>query len=192
MFDQIEGQGVVMPRSTKTTNLKTPLQKQSKHFTMLDNELVNKLGLEEAYILCYIDGWLAANSSNEEYIKDGKVWMFRSIEMMHEKDFPTMSAKTIRRYISRLINIGCLIRGRYNKKNYDKTAWYTIDYDMVCKLISGEVDAYLKKQKEDGSHEEGISDVNSAEDTIHYYDSDYEKWMEQVEEHEREMKQNDV
>jgi DNA-binding HxlR family transcriptional regulator len=47
------------------------------------------------------------------------------------KQFPFWSQKTLSRTISSLEKQGLVISGNYNQKGYDRTKWYTIDYDAL-------------------------------------------------------------
>ena len=89
-------------------------------------ELAVNIGLNEAIVLQQLHYWLQKSTK----IKDGKSWVYNSIREWQEQ-FPFWSVDTIRRALNRLINSGIVIKGEYNKTSFDKTTWYTINYDVL-------------------------------------------------------------
>lgn len=53
----------------------------------------------------------------------GRTWNFCTIKDLVEA-FPLLTVKMMRNRISRLVNLGILITGNFNKKKYDRTLWY--------------------------------------------------------------------
>lgn len=95
--------------------------------------LAIKIGLNEAIILQQIHYWLYEGKSGK--IVDGRRWIFNSIRLWKETNFPFWSEATIKRAIGKLIKIGLVeARGDLNKKGFDKTKWYTINYDRLSLL----------------------------------------------------------
>lgn len=92
-------------------------------------KVVAKIGFNEAVILQQIHYWLLKSDK----VHDGRVWTYNTIAQW-QKQFSYMSTKTIERTMKSLKNQGVLITGNYNKENYDKTIWYTIDYDKFYAL----------------------------------------------------------
>ncbi len=89
-------------------------------------ELAVKIGLNEAIVLQQLHYWLIKSTN----IRDDKKWIYNSIREWQEQ-FPFWSVDTIRRALNRLINSGIVIKGEYSKTSFDKTTWYTINYDVL-------------------------------------------------------------
>ena len=88
-----------------------------------------KYGIEGAIILYNIKFWLTKNKANKSHInKLGDktyYWTFNSVRAFTEL-FPYMTKSQITRTLKKLEDSGELISGEFNKKNYDRTKWYTI------------------------------------------------------------------
>lgn len=100
--------------------------------------LATLIGLNEAIVLQQIHYWLKhKEKTNQDYI-DGHYWVYNTYEQWQEQ-FPFWSIMTIRRTMTKLENRGLLIAGNYNRAGFDKTKWYTIDYNILNKLNSTSV-----------------------------------------------------
>lgn len=89
-------------------------------------KLAVTVGLNEAIVLQQINYWL--HKSNK--VKDGKYWTYGSYEYWSEQ-FPFWSVSTIRRTLTNLENKNLIETANYNKAGFDKTKWYTINYDVL-------------------------------------------------------------
>jgi len=95
---------------------------------LFDIEDAQKYGLREAIILYNIRHWLEKNRANNKNIIEGRVWTYNSAAAFSEL-FPYMTEPQIRRSLKKLLEDGILIKGEHNKKNYDRTSWYSVDED---------------------------------------------------------------
>lgn len=84
---------------------------------------------DKAIILQQIDYWL--DHSNN--IRDGHKWVYNSVADW-QKQFLWISPSTLTRKLKSLEDQGLLITGNYNKRKFDKTKWYRIDYDEFNKI----------------------------------------------------------
>lgn len=89
-------------------------------------KLAEKIGLNEAIILQQMHYWLKI--TKHEY--DGKKWIYNSYKNW-EQQFPFWSNVTIRRTISNLEKKNLIYTGNFNKVGFDKTKWYSINYDKL-------------------------------------------------------------
>lgn len=97
--------------------------------------LAAEIGLNEAIFLQQLHYWL--NSKSAKLI-DGHKWIYNTYKDWNEQ-FPFWSVRTIKRIVENLEKKELIIKGNYNKKNYDKTIWYTINYEEVSK-VSNSID----------------------------------------------------
>ena len=96
------------------------------------------IGLNEAIILQQVHYWLKhKEKSGQDYI-DGHYWVYNTYDQWQEQ-FPFCSIMTIRRTMTKLENRELLIAGNYNKAGFDKTKWYTINYNALNRLFSPSV-----------------------------------------------------
>ncbi|WP_342488561.1 DnaD domain protein [Cytobacillus sp. FSL W7-1323] len=94
-------------------------------------ELAVQVGLNEAILLQQIHYWI--NKKNN--LRDGRYWVYNTLNELLEQ-FPFWSVSTLRRTITSLKNKGVLITGNYNKAGFDKTVWYSIDYQELDKTVN--------------------------------------------------------
>ena len=102
--------------------------------------LAKAIGLNEAIVLQQVHYWLKNNERNgkdETHFRDGQWWTFNTYSNWQKTDFPFWSVKTVQRTFDNLRDAGLLLVGRFNRKAYDKTNWYTIDYERLVKMTSG-------------------------------------------------------
>ena len=88
--------------------------------------LAREIGLNEAIMLQQMHYWLIKSSHEFEGVK----WFYKTLEDW-KTEFPFWSAMTIRRTLTNLEKQKVIRIGNFNKKKFDKTKWYTIDYQCV-------------------------------------------------------------
>lgn len=88
--------------------------------------LARDIGLNEAIMLQQIHYWLLKSGNEFE----GAKWFYKTLEEW-QTEFPFWSAMTIRRTLGSLEKQKIIKIGNFNKKKFDKTKWYTIDYQRV-------------------------------------------------------------
>ncbi|NJI03097.1 DnaD domain protein [Staphylococcus agnetis] len=129
-------------------------------------KLASEIGLNEAIILQQIHYWL--NSSKHNH--DGKKWIYNSYPEW-QKQFPFWSMITIKRTIYSLEKQKLLIVGNYNKAKFDKTKWYTIDYQILEGMIrpSYQNDTTNVSKRDDGTYQ------NDTTNTIDYTETNKQR-----------------
>ncbi|MCG1085226.1 conserved phage C-terminal domain-containing protein [Staphylococcus epidermidis] len=88
--------------------------------------LASEIGLNEAIVLQQMHYWL--KKSNHDY--DGRRWIYNSFPEW-QKHFPFWSVMTIKRAVYSLEKQNLLYVGNYNKAKFDKTKWYSINYEKL-------------------------------------------------------------
>lgn len=92
--------------------------------------LATLIGLNESIVLQQVHYWLKhKEKSGQDYI-DGHYWVYNTYEQWQEQ-FPFWSIRTLKRIFTTLENSGFLLSANYNKIGFDKTKWYSIDYDAL-------------------------------------------------------------
>ena len=88
--------------------------------------LAKEIGLNEAIMLQQMHYWLLKSAN--EFV--GVKWFYKTLEEW-QTEFPFWSAMTIRRTLGSLEKQKIIKIGNFNKKKFDKTKWFTIDYQRV-------------------------------------------------------------
>ena len=88
------------------------------------------IGLNEAILIQKIHGWLQCTP--KEHI--GRNWIYNSYKSWHEQ-LPFMSETTIKRAVKNLIDKGIILTENFNKSSFDKTLWYSIDYEKLNEIV---------------------------------------------------------
>lgn len=99
--------------------------------------LATIIGLNEAIILQQIHYWIKNKERSQQDYINGHYWVYNTYEQWQQQ-FPFWSIRTIRRTITKLENEGLLLSGNFNKAGFDKTKWYSIDYDKLNYILSYE------------------------------------------------------
>ena len=91
-------------------------------------EYTKKFGIVKATIISRIEFWCdyhKENKSNDKF-NDGYWWSgyMSYSDIVEQTGLPY---KTVRNNIQEILKDGIIIRGRFNKKGYDKTSWYRIN-----------------------------------------------------------------
>lgn len=95
---------------------------------IIPTSLAKIIGLNESIILQQLHYWLQKSNN----IIDGIPWVYNTHEEWQEQ-FPFWSVATIRRTLSSLENSNLVKSGNFNQRKFDKTKWYTIDYEILEK-----------------------------------------------------------
>lgn len=87
--------------------------------------IAQAFGLTEAILLQNFHHWHQCNRGNEEMMKEGRVWFFRSIAQIVEC-YPYLSPDKVRYAIERLVDSGFLFKGNYSEDKLKKATWYSL------------------------------------------------------------------
>lgn len=90
--------------------------------------IASALGLNAAIIIQQIH----YTATNE---KDGRLWAYNTLDDWTKNHFPFLSKATVERALSKLEGLGVVLKARYNRKGFDRTTWYAIDYDRLSALV---------------------------------------------------------
>ncbi len=101
------------------------------------------LGLGEATVLQQVHFWIQKNEVEGFNFYENKTWVFSTLEVWQERDFPFFSLAKIGRLFQKLIAEEYIV-----KKKFDGTAYYTLNYDKIHELEDKEqVARDLKREK---------------------------------------------
>ena len=91
-------------------------------------DLANQIGLKESILVQHINYWCKRNTQQKKNYQDGYYWMYNTLDSFLNY-FKFMSKNTLIRCLSKLCKEGIIVKGNYNKRKYDRTNWYRINYD---------------------------------------------------------------
>ena len=145
-------------------------------------KLAKEIGLNEAIVLQQIHYWL----NKRAHLKDGKYWTYGSIATWQRDQFFFWSVVTVKRVFASLEKQNLLIVGNYNKAGFDKTKWYSVNYEELERVSQrlGQNDPTNGSKWTDGVYQndptntldlpETSSDTKKSSPTASV-DSDFEK-----------------
>ena len=89
---------------------------------------IEDIGLNGAIFLQQLHYWIGKYRTKRRNYHDGHYWIYNTYEDW-QKQFPFWSVRTIQRILNDLEKNELILSANYNKKKFDKTKWYTINYD---------------------------------------------------------------
>lgn len=102
---------------------------------VIQKGLASVIGLNESIVVQQIHYWTILNKKSRKNYRNGFYWTYNSFENWN-KEFPFWSLRTIKRIFTKLENKGIIITDNFNKKGFDRTKWYRIDYDVLKSLFT--------------------------------------------------------
>ena len=99
---------------------------------IIQPQIAKILGRSAATFLQQVHYWLTTQSSVGVVINEQR-WIYNTYSSWAQTI--GMSESTVRRIISKLESLGILLSQNLNKKKYDQTKWYSIDYETLKSII---------------------------------------------------------
>lgn len=129
--------------------------------------LAELIGLHEAIVLQQINYWLGRSSN----LIEGRPWVYNSMEDWH-KQFRYISLDTVKRTFKHLVDMGLLVADNHNKNSFDRTKWYTINYEKLDEIERQSIRANCTNgEGQDASIQEGNLHQPIPEITRDYTDN---------------------
>lgn len=118
----------------------------------INPELATVLRLPEAMVLQQIHYWLEKNRETGTNFINGRNWVFQTYKQWNDKFF-FWSIRTIKSAVIELELLEILISANFNKKPYNRTKWYTIDYKKLNSFYAAKLGL---------SYDTGLNDYQDA------------------------------
>lgn len=99
-----------------------------------DPAIAQRVGCAAATIYQNIFYWNEKNAANGEHFHDGRFWTYNSIHAFTVL-FPYLTAKQIRTCLDKLESEGLIVCGNFNKSQYDRTKWFSVN----CMCPDGQI-----------------------------------------------------
>lgn len=101
-----------------------------EHPITFHSSLAYAIGINEAILLQKINLWLNCKPHDA----NGKSWIYNSYKSWQEQ-LPFFSESTIKRTIKNLFDMGILLKSNFNQSKFDRTNWYSIDYERLDSIV---------------------------------------------------------
>jgi len=124
--------------------------------------LAKAIGLNEAIVLQQIHYWLKTykEAGKQDHYHDHTWWVYNTKQEWQD-NFPWWSESTTWRALTRLRDMRLVkTTSKYNKKGYDRTLWYTIDYDTLKQIEDDEGKSILSIWENGNYQNDKMDDVN--------------------------------
>lgn len=95
--------------------------------------IAKKYGINEAIIINSMIFWTRTNAAEGKNFHENRFWSYGTPEY-YSKYFPYFTERQIKYALSNLVKIGALLKSNFNKKGYDKTAWYSLSDSILIEL----------------------------------------------------------
>lgn len=106
---------------------------------VVDPQVALKIGLNESIVIRQLHYWLGKNEHRDNNNIDGKIYCYNSLDEW-QKQFPFWSKDTVKRTMKKLKDLGLIEITKSPTNSYDKTNWYTINYEAYSALFDRPVD----------------------------------------------------
>jgi hypothetical protein len=120
-----------------------------KSFIPVDPYIANALGINAAAFLAKLHGWIEhyrETNDDKDHYREGRWWVSNSYENWQE-DLPWLSVGGVRKITTELRNRNIILVANFNHTGYDRTLWYTIDYEVLSALLDNRADVESKREK---------------------------------------------
>lgn len=88
-----------------------------------DPNVAAQHGITEAVIIQHFQFWIKTNKRKGINENEGRTWTYVTVKELSEW-FDYLSEKQVRTAISNLVDAGVLMKGNFNRSQYDRTTWY--------------------------------------------------------------------
>lgn len=105
-----------------------------------DTELAKLIGVDEAIVTSNLVYWITKNIANRKHFYQGKYWTYNSVRAFTDL-FDFWTPKQIRRIMESLYKQEVVLKGNFNKLDFDKTGWYAITdkYNYLLPIWANDV-----------------------------------------------------
>jgi hypothetical protein len=100
-------------------------------------DLAKKFGIDESIMIEYISYWIDFNIRTGKKYSDDRHWMYQKQEDI-AAHFPYWTKRQVERILKSLKTKGIIVMGNFNKSSFDRTGWYSINYEMITDGIGGQ------------------------------------------------------
>lgn len=122
----------------------------SKDTRTYNSVLAKELNKSKAAMINQIHYWTQL-LRDERHFHDGRYWVHETYEDW-QAQFPDMTTRGIQKMLLSLEEDGYIFVGNFNNKKYDRTKWYSVNYEKVKEVLE------KNRHKTADPHEQSSSD----------------------------------
>lgn len=138
---------------------------------LFDTDIAKVHGFAAAVIYENACHWVKVNKANGANLHEGRHWTYNSVKAYGEI-FDYLTPWQIRAALDTLVDAGLLLKGRFNQKGYDRTAWYTTaDDSSKCEnnpenihLMPAANGLDVEHNSSCGEHQDHLRDITNGFD----------------------------
>jgi len=135
-----------------------------------DIDLASEYGIEEAILIHHVKHWIVINMNLNKNEHDGRFWMYQTTKDINAH-FYYMTEDKIKRSLNRLVKLGVLLVGNFNKTKFDRTKWYAFkDQEEWLKrpiiLDDKQPEDESKESPEEPANDDQKTDSTPEEDKV--------------------------
>ncbi len=123
--------------------------------------LAESYGIECAIMIHHFQFWITYNRNMKKNFRDGRTWTYNTLEEIAGY-FPYWNKDKVFRIIRRLEEFGVIIKGNFNKTQFEKTMWYAFQNEEMFIVLQN-----CKIEDADSQNRDHES-ATSTTDTIPY------------------------
>lgn len=108
-----------------------------EHSMLVYAPLAKAIGLNESIFVCQLHYWIENKRISGAEKIEGRYWVYNTFEEW-QKQFCFMSLRTLKTVVKKLKDSGIVLTGNFNSKKFDRTTWYTLDYQRLNEIYKAE------------------------------------------------------
>lgn len=147
------------------------LSREGKHrIYSFTAEWAMAFGINGAVLLSNLYFWVEKNKENDVNFHDGRYWTYNTLDAFAEQ-YPFWSKDQIKRIMKELRDKGIVLVGNYNTNKYDRTLWYSVDFDKVESMLMDVAKSPYQEDEIATPIPDINTDINSIKETTTYSSS---------------------
>jgi hypothetical protein len=136
------------------------MARQSHSFSVEDAE---EYGIECAILINHFKFWIEQNQAMGRNFHDGRTWMYQT-QAEIAAIYPYWSEDVVFKTIKKLVDLGVLRKGNYNKSCIDRTLWYSFENEKMFTKPSNDGMDSAKRRNANRQMTDSIPDTNPNTD----------------------------
>ncbi len=123
-------------------------------------EYAEKYGVECAILINHFQFWIEQNQKMGRNFYDDRTWMYQTQQEI-AAIYPYWNRDKVQDLIKKLIDHKVLVKGNYNKNNFDKTSWYAFENEKMFTKVRNRTIACAEPPNPERDSAQPIPDTNT-------------------------------
>jgi len=91
-------------------------------------------GIECAILIHHMQFWIEQNQAMGRNLHEGRTWMYQT-QIEIAACYPYWNRDKVQDLLKKLVDLKVLIKGNFNKTNFDRTAWYAFENEKMFTIV---------------------------------------------------------